>query len=42
MSASPWVETTTLAAVRADELTRADVVFRYGRYLYRSTGQRIG
>jgi tRNA A-37 threonylcarbamoyl transferase component Bud32 len=42
MSAAPWVETTTLAALRADELTRPDIVLRFGRYLYRSTGRKLG
>jgi len=42
MSASPWVETTSLAALCADDMTRPDVVVRVGRYLYRTTGRRLG
>jgi hypothetical protein len=34
----PWVENTQLGALRADDLNQADLVFRYGRYFYRTTG----
>src|SRR5690349_9526521 len=42
MSSAPWVETTTIAALRADELGTPGVVVRYGRYLYRTVGKKLG
>jgi serine/threonine protein kinase len=36
-----WVETTSVGTLRAEELQRADVVFRYGRYLYRTVGHHL-
>lgn len=36
-----WVETTELPALRAAELSREGVVFRYGDYVYRSLGRHL-
>ncbi len=36
-----WVETTSVGTLRAEELQRADVVFRYGPYLYRTVGHHL-
>ncbi len=36
-----WVETTSIGTLRSEDLTRADLVFRYNRFLYRTTGQHI-
>ncbi len=36
-----WVETTSIGTFRSDDLARADVVFRYNRYLYRTNGQHL-
>ena len=38
MQPPPWVENIELGALRADDLTRADLVFRYGRYFFRTLG----
>jgi serine/threonine protein kinase len=41
MSSDPWVETTSVGTMRADDLTTAGVVIRYGRYLYRTLGKKL-
>jgi hypothetical protein len=38
---APWVETTSIGTLRADELAQPGVVFRYGRYLYQTTGAKL-
>jgi serine/threonine protein kinase len=38
---SPWVETTTVGTLRSDDLSRAGAVFRYQRYVYRTTGRHL-
>jgi len=42
MTPPPWVENTQIGLLRADDLGRADLVFRYGRYLYRTLGAKLG
>lgn len=37
----PWAENTQIGLLRADDLQRADLVFRYGRYLYRTSGTHL-
>jgi serine/threonine protein kinase len=41
MSLAPWVETTTIGTLRADEMAQRGVMFRYGRYLYHTTGAKL-
>ncbi len=41
MSSGPWVETTTIGTLLADELAAADVTFRYGPYVYQTTGVKL-
>jgi serine/threonine protein kinase len=36
-----WVETTSIGTLRAEDLQRAGVCFRYNRYLYRTTGRHL-
>jgi serine/threonine protein kinase len=36
-----WVETTSIGTLRAEDLVRPDAVFRYNRYLYRTTGEHL-
>ncbi len=38
---TPWVETTSIGALLADELATPGVTFRWGRYLYQTTGHRL-
>src|SRR5262249_53403209 len=42
MSSDLWAETTSVGTLRADDLSAPGAVIRYGRYLYRTTGTRIG
>lgn len=37
----PWVENTQLSTLRADDLQRADLIFRSDRYLYRTLGVHL-
>lgn len=41
MSTAPWVETTSIGTLRADDLATAGLVVRYGRHLYRTTGRKL-
>ena len=41
MEPPPWVENTQLGALRADDLTHPDYVFRYGRYFFRTLGTHL-
>ncbi len=41
MQPPPWVENTQLGALRADDLTHPDYVFRYGRYFFRTLGTHL-
>ncbi len=36
-----WAETTSIGTLRAEDLQRPDVCFRYNRYLYRTTGRHL-
>jgi serine/threonine protein kinase len=36
-----WAETTSIGTLRAEDLQRPDLVFRYGRHLYRTTGRHL-
>ena len=36
-----WAETTSIGTLRADQMVRPDVCFRYNRYLYRTLGKHI-
>ncbi len=36
-----WVETASIGTLRSDDLTRAGQVFRYNRYVYRTTGTHL-
>jgi serine/threonine protein kinase len=36
-----WDETTSIGTLRSDDLARPDLVFRYNRYLYRTTGTHL-
>jgi serine/threonine protein kinase len=38
---APWVETTSVGTLRSDDLSRAGAVFRYQRYVYRTTGRHL-
>jgi len=38
---APWVETTSVGTLRSDDLARAGAVFRYQRYVYRTTGRHL-
>ncbi|MBA3397646.1 MAG: protein kinase [Deltaproteobacteria bacterium] len=38
---NPWVETTSIGTLRSEDLARKDLVFRYNRYIYRTTGQHL-
>jgi serine/threonine protein kinase len=42
MSSDPWMETTTVGTLRADDMVQPGVVIRYGRYLYRTAGRKLG
>ena len=39
--AGSWVETTSVGTLRSDDLAKADLVFRYNRYVYRTNGQHL-
>ncbi|MBE7451191.1 MAG: protein kinase [Kofleriaceae bacterium] len=41
MSPPPWAENTQIGLLRADDLQRPDLVFRYGHYLYRTCGTHL-
>src|SRR5215216_6291529 len=41
MSTPSWVETTTVASLRAEDLATRGIVFRYGRHLYHTTGAKL-
>ncbi len=41
MTPPPWAENTQIGLLRADDLQRPDLVFRYGRYLYRTCGTHL-
>ena len=36
-----WVETTSVGTLRSDDLAKANLVFRYNRYVYRTSGQHL-
>ncbi|HEY0190115.1 MAG TPA: protein kinase [Kofleriaceae bacterium] len=36
-----WVETTSIGTFKSEDLTKAGVVFRYNRYLYRTNGKHL-
>ncbi|MCE9577179.1 MAG: protein kinase [Deltaproteobacteria bacterium] len=36
-----WAETTSIGTLRADQMGRPDVCFRYNRYLYRTLGKHV-
>ena len=36
-----WVETVSIGTFRSEDLTKPDSVFRYNRYLYRTTGKHL-
>jgi serine/threonine protein kinase len=36
-----WVESTSIGTLRSDDLARPELVFRYNRYLYRTTGPHL-
>jgi len=36
-----WDETTSIGTLRSDDLARADVIFRYNHYLYRTLGSHL-
>jgi len=36
-----WIETTSIGTLRSDDLAKADRVFRYNRYLYRTNGVHL-
>ncbi len=36
-----WTETTSIGTLRSEDLTREGVVFRYNRYLYKTSGQHL-
>jgi serine/threonine protein kinase len=36
-----WVETVSIGTFRSEDLTKPDAVFRYNRYLYRTTGKHL-
>jgi serine/threonine protein kinase len=39
--AAPWEETTSIGTLRSDDLAREGIVFRYNRYLYRTSGEHL-
>lgn len=39
--AANWSETTSIGVLRSEDLTKADNVFRYNRYLYRTLGAHL-
>lgn len=40
-AADPWVENVALEALHAEQLATQGLVFRFGRYLYRTTGHKL-
>ena len=36
-----WVETTSVGTLRSEDLAKADLVFRYNRYVYKTNGQHL-
>lgn len=38
---SSWVETTSVGTLRSEDLAKANLVFRYNRYVYRTSGQHL-
>jgi serine/threonine protein kinase len=36
-----WVETTSVGTLRSEDLAKANLVFRYNRYVYRTSGQHL-
>jgi serine/threonine protein kinase len=36
-----WVETTSVGTLRSDDLAKPNLVFRYNRYVYRTSGQHL-
>ena len=36
-----WVETTSVGTLRSEDLAKADLVFRYNRYVYRTSGTHL-
>ncbi len=36
-----WVETTSIGTLRSDDLAKPNLVFRYNKYLYRTTGTHL-
>ena len=36
-----WAETTSIGTLRSDDLAKPGIVFRYNRYLYRTTSQHL-
>src|SRR6185436_6653305 len=36
-----WVETVSIGTLRSEDLSKPDAVFRYNRYLYRTTGKHL-
>lgn len=41
MTPPPWAENMQIGLLRAEDLQRADLIFRYGRYLYRTVGTHL-
>src|SRR5688500_10982371 len=39
--AGSWTETTSVGTLRSDDLAKANLVFRYNRYVYRTNGQHL-
>ena len=38
---SEWIETTSIGTLKAEDLAKKDEVFRYNRYLYRTSGTHL-
>lgn len=38
---SDWNETTSIGTLRSEDLAKADIAFRYNRYLYRTLGKHL-
>lgn len=41
MTPPPWAENTQIGLLRAEDLHTPDLIFRYGRYLYRTVGTHL-
>ena len=39
--ATSWVETTSVGTLKSEDLAKADLVFRYNRYVYRTSGTHL-